>query len=698
MAAEMSAVLSSPSAQTLTLGINREGKILLHDRSAGDVLADKPHSLLGTDISELIAGPGDPAEALSALIESTRADRESTTVLSIRTASRSVVDAVVTVAPIRSNDPDLYAQVILRIPPPAAERFIDPAMMRHALLDGAVRRIGGALDIEQMAPELVNILVPHFCNAAGLLMLESVMGDGEHPDLARDGMQLFRRLAIAHDDDDGGWEAAFPVGEILRYPPNTPYTRCIETRKPVSVVMSEESASKLAQAWFRTPVARLVAGTSMLLLPLLAGDTLLGFLVCVRRKEFHRFDPYDTEIGMEFASRTALFMDSARRYSRERATALTLQRSMLPTGLSAPASVEVRHRYLPGSKLIEVGGDWYESIALPGGRVALVVGDVAGHGVRAAVTMGRLRTAIKTLTMLELTPAETLQRLDDLMHELGEFEPHFATCVYGIYDAVAGTLEVASAGHLPPLLVRPDDTIEFLDVSPAPPLGIGTGPVQSRTIKIDDGSLLVLYTDGLVENRTRDIDEGLQLLGEIFGPGAAASPLEDLCRATLASVYADHQRDDIALLIARLSRLSPDRHITWTLPPELTSARRARGLIRRPLTRWKLADLIPVTELLVSELVTNAVRYAQGTIGLRLVLEGGLVCEVLDNSAALPRLRYPGNEDERGRGLQVVSQIAQRWGTRRTSAGKVVWSEQAVPRRLAAAAGAGRLSGRGLVP
>ena len=681
IAAEMSAVLSSTPAQTLTLGINREGKILLHDRSAGDILADKPGSLLGTDIGELIAGPGEPAEARNALIESTRADRETTTVLSIKTASRSVLDAVVTVGPIRSNDPDLYAQVILRIPPPAAERFIDPALMRHALLDGAVRRIGGALDIEQMAPELVNILVPHFCNAAGLLMLESVMGDGEHPDLARDGMQLFRRLAVAHDDGDGGWEAAFPVGEILRYPPDTVYTDCIQTRQPVSVVMTDESAATLAQAWFRTPVARLVAGTSMLLLPLLAGDTMLGFFVCVRRKEFHRFDAYDTEIGMEFASRAALFMDSARRYSRERATALTLQRSMLPTGLSHPASVEVRHRYLPGSKLIEVGGDWYESIALPGGRVALVVGDVAGHGVRAAVTMGRLRTAIKTLTMLELTPAETLQRLDELMHELGEVEPHFATCVFAIFDTVDGTCEVASAGHLPPLLVRPDGSSEFLDVSPAPPLGVGSSPIGSRTLQIEDGSLLVMYTDGLVEKRTEDIDQGLAGLQNLFGPDSASAPLDDLCRLALAGVYDDHQRDDIAILMARLRRIGADRHVTWNLTPKLTAARRARSLIRRPLRQWGLTDLIPVAELVVSELVTNAVRYAQSKISLRLVLEGALFCEILDDSAALPRLRQASEDDERGRGLQVVSQVAQRWGTRRTGTGKVVWCELPVPSR-----------------
>ncbi len=686
MTAEMSALLSSASVQTLTLGIDEAGRIRQHDRTAADILTGSSGTLLGAQLGDLIAGPGEPAATLRGLIEAVRADRECTTVLTIRTASRSHVDAVVTMEPIRSADPELIGQVTMRIPRPAAERFIDPALMRHALLDSAVRRVGGALDIDQIAPELVNILVPHFCNSAGLLMLEDLVGEDEQPERVPDGTHLVRRMAVAHDDYDAAWDAAFPAGEILRYPAGTPYTQCLDSGKPVSVVMNDQDSADLASRWLRRPVARLLSGASMLLLPLFAGETLLGFFVCNRRTGFHRFDAYDTEIGMEFASRAALFMDSARRYSRERATALTLQRSMLPTGLSAPSSVEVRHRYLPGSKLIEVGGDWYESIALPGGRVALVVGDVAGHGVRAAVTMGRLRTAIKTLTMLELPPAESLQRLDELMQELGVFEPHFATCVFAVYDSVDGTCEVASAGHLPPLLVRPDGGgNELLDVSPAPPLGIGASQIISRTLQIEDGSLLVLYTDGLVEKRTEDIDVGLARLCAIFGPESAAAPLEDLCRAALAGVYDDHQRDDIAILIARLHRIAPDRHVNWNLAPKLTAARRARSLIRRPLRQWGLAELIPVAELAVSELLTNAVRYAQSKIGLRLVLEGGLFVEVLDDSAALPRLRHAADDDERGRGLLVVSQIAQRWGARRTSSGKVVWCELALPARPALA-------------
>jgi anti-sigma regulatory factor (Ser/Thr protein kinase) len=679
MTSETSGLFSGPSARTVILGIDKAGRILQHDRTAADLLGEPPEPLIGTELSSLLADPAAHAAALHRLIDAASTDREGTTVLSIRTARGTTANAVVTVQPMRSADSALAALAILRIPLLLAERFLDPAVMRQVMLDGGLKRAGGELDIDQMAPELIDVVVPHFCDAAGLLILESLVADDEFPVGQPDGSQLVRRLAVAHDDEDPGWDATFPTGEILHYPPGSPYTRCLDSGEPVSVVLTDDDAAKLAASWQRKPVAGLLAGTSMLLLPLIARGVMLGFFVCVRRVGHRRFDAYDIEIGTDFASRTAIFMDNARRYSRERATALTLQRSLLPTGLSSPSSVEVRHRYLPGSKLIEVGGDWYESIALPGARVALVVGDVAGHGVRAAVTMGRLRTAIHTLAMLELPPAETLQHLDELMQELGAREPHFATCVYAIFDAVTGTCELASAGHLPPLLVRPDGSNELLDISPAPPMGIGTGAIQSRTVDIEDGSLLVLYTDGLVEKRSQDIDVGLARLREIFGPGSASLPLEDLCKATLAGVYADTQRDDIAVLIARLSRIPDDHHVSWTLPAELTSARRARVLIRRPLRRWGLAELLPTTELLVSELVTNAVRYAHGKIGLRLIFENCLVCEVLDDSAALPRLRHPGDEDERGRGLQVVSQVAQRWGARRTQSGKVVWCEQPVP-------------------
>jgi serine phosphatase RsbU (regulator of sigma subunit) len=696
MTVDSSAPPQNASVRTIILGIDHSGRIVQHDRQAPAVLGRPAEKLLGASLRDLVSDPS-PAEnaesngtvpapasagdnVVQSLLDALKADREGTGMLSIRTEDGDNLDAIVTVHPMKAGDANVAALALLRIPSPVAPRFVDPALMRQTLLDGTFKRIGDSLDFDHVARELITTLVPHFCNSGGVAVLESLIGDDEFPSHEPDGTQPLRRLAVANDADDAAWEATFPIGEILRYPQGSPYVRCMDTGKPVMENrIPAADAEKLADMWKRPPVAELLTDTSMLLLPLIAQGTTLGFFVCVRKPGYRAFDAYDQEIGMEFASRAAMFIDNARRYNREHATALTLQRSMLPTGLSAPSSVDVRHRYLPGSKLIEVGGDWYESIALPGARVALVVGDVAGHGVRAAVTMGRLRTAIHTLARLELPPAESLQQLDELMHTLGEREPHFATCTYAVFDAVSGTCEVAVAGHLPPLLVQPDGTNEYLDVPPAPPLGVGEGPIESRQFTIEDGSLFLLYTDGLVENRTRDIDDGLGRLQKIFSDSPAERSLEDLCKATLDGVYADQQRDDIAVLLARLSRIPADHHATWTLGRELTSVGQARSLIREPMERWGLEDMVPITELLVSELVTNALRYSPGAVTLRIVREGALVCEVGDNSAALPRLRQAGRDDENGRGLQVVSQFASRWGARRTRTGKVVWCEQPLP-------------------
>jgi serine phosphatase RsbU (regulator of sigma subunit)/anti-sigma regulatory factor (Ser/Thr protein kinase) len=661
------------------LGIDPSGRILQCDRHAPKFLGRSPGELLGAELSDLTAESAEQRDALAGLIDAVRSGRESTSMLSIKTGEGRVADAVVTVQPMTATDPDLTALAVIRLPVPSSERFLDPAVMRRSLLDDSFTQVGGTLDIDQSARGLMDVIVPHFCNAAEIAVLESLVGADEMPADAPNSSHLLRRLAVGYDDEDPGWEAAFPTGEVLHYPPGSPYVKCMDGGKPIlEASVSASSAAEIADAWRRKPVADLLSGSSMLILPLIARDTILGFFACIRTTGYRKFDPYDTEIGMEFASRAALFIDNARRYSRERATALTLQRSLLPTGLSYPSSVEVKHRYLPGSKLIEVGGDWYESIALPGARVALVIGDVAGHGVHAAVTMGRLRAAIHTLAGLELQPAEALQQLDLLMQTLGQREPHFATCVYAVFDAVSGSCEMASAGHLSPLLVRPDGTSQFLDVPPAPPLGIGGGHIESRQFQIDDGSLFVLYTDGLVENRGRDIDDGLNRLRRVFGPGATKRPLEDLCKAVLDGVYADHQRDDIAVLLARLSRIPDGHHASWSLPDKPTSVRRARTLVNEQMEKWDLGDLAYTTELLVSELVTNAINHATGEVSLRLILDRALVCEVFDDAAAMPRLKNADDDAESGRGLHVVSQLAQRWGTRRTPAGKAVWFEQAL--------------------
>ncbi len=676
------------SVRILILGIDRTGRIVQHDRTAPKILARSSSDLLGVHLNDITsAGHGGPGvragdkEAVTTLLEAVKAEREGNAVLTVALASGGTADAVVTAKPMQSGDSNVAAFVMLQIPVPTAERFVDPALMRDTLLRDTFTSIDDTLDFSDLAEKLMGRLVPAFCTAGEILVLESLVGDNEMPAHGPDGNHPLRRLAVVHDQHDTAWDAAFPTGEILRFPEESPYVRCIESGRPVlEHAFSPEAARKLARAWRRKPVANLMSDVSMLLLPIVAKGTTLGFFNCIRQTGTRRFDAYDMEMGMEFASRTAVFFDNAGRYKREHATALMLQRSMLPTGLSMPSSVEVKHRYLPGSQLVEVGGDWYESIKLPGARVALVVGDVAGHGVRAAVTMGRLRTAIQTLAMLELPPAESLQQLDELMQTIGAREPHFATCAYAVYDAVTGEIELAVAGHLPPLVVHPDGRSELLEVTPSPPLGVGNGVVDTQRFTVEDGSLFVLYTDGLVESRDRDISDGLDRLQNAFGPDSPKAELEDLCKTSLDGVYSDAQRDDIAVLIARLRRIPEDQRVCWPLEPDFQSVRQARMLIRDPLKRWGLEDLEPVTELLVSELVTNAIRYASGEILLRLVLESdSLVCEVHDSSPALPRVLQVDRDAENGRGLHVVSQLASRWGARRTHSGKVVWCEQTVP-------------------
>ncbi|PRX01835.1 UNVERIFIED_ORG: serine phosphatase RsbU (regulator of sigma subunit) [Actinomadura viridilutea] len=667
------------STRNLIVGLDSSGKIVQFNRNAAALLGRGPDGMPVRALGDVLVGA--EGDAPDRLLDAVREGRERTAMAVLATADGARHDAVVTVHPMSGDLPGLAALAVIRVPVPGADRFLDPAVVRRALLEDALPRIGATLDLDQLARRLMDVVVPHFATSGSLLLREAVV-DPDEPDGGADGPVPMRRMAVGFDDGDPVWDAAFPTGETLTYSPGSPYARCLETAEPVLAPLNPGGDSPFAETWRLSPVAALLEGASMLLLPIVSDGTAQGFFVCVRGAAHRPFDAYDVEIGMEFAARAAILIESARRYSRERATALTLQRSLLPTGLSAPSTVEVHHRYLPGSSLIEVGGDWYESMALPGARVALVVGDVAGHGVRAAVTMGRLRTALHTLAGMDLPPAEALERLDSLMGSLGEREPHFATCVYAVYDAVTGRCEAASAGHLPPLLVPPGGPASYLDMRPAPPLGVGAGPIVSREFAVEDDTLLVLYTDGLVENRSRDIDDGLARLRSVFGPGARRRSLESLCQASLDGVYDDRHRDDIAMLVARLRRIPADAHVSWDLPGDPAAIRRARGLVRDRLARWDLPELADSTALLASELVTNAIRHAGGRVTLRLVREGGLVCEVFDSSDARPRVRRHGDalrDAESGRGLHVVGSIARRWGVRRTPTGKVVWAELELP-------------------
>ncbi|MDW4910767.1 SpoIIE family protein phosphatase [Streptomyces sp. ADMS] len=374
-------------------------------------------------------------------------------------------------------------------------------------------------------------------------------------------------------------------------------------------------------------------------------------------------------------------LDRARLYDAEYRRARELQRGLLPRELPDLPACTAAARYLPAAQGMDVGGDWYDIIPLSGGQVALVVGDVMGHGLPQAATMGRLRTAVHTLADLELPPDEIMSHLNDIVGNMGE--ESYVTCLYALYDSITQTCSIVRAGHPPPAVVHPDGTVYFPDLTADPPLGAAEPPFETVELQVPEGSLLVLYTDGLVESSKREIDEGMRQLARLLKGAYEAgeqADLEHLCDTLTAGLLpAEHpSADDAALLVARLHALTGDRVASWPLPEDPRAAGQARRHVREQLALWGLDDLTPTTELLASELVGNVVRHAKGPLRLRLLHGAELICEVFDGSLTMPRIRRATDTDEGGRGLQLITALSQRWGTRYTPTGKCIWTEQAL--------------------
>ncbi|WP_438306647.1 SpoIIE family protein phosphatase (plasmid) [Streptomyces sp. HUAS TT11] len=371
----------------------------------------------------------------------------------------------------------------------------------------------------------------------------------------------------------------------------------------------------------------------------------------------------------------------ARSYTREHAIATTLQRSLLPHGLPDTSTVRAAFRYVPAEA--EVGGDWFDVIPLPGFRTALVVGDVAGHGLHSAVTMGRLRTAVRNFSTLDLPPDELLARLDDVVNQMdteagaGKEGTVAATCLYVIYDPVSCCCTMARAGHFPPAVAHPDGRVEIVDLPDGPLLGLGGPSFEAAELKLPEDTQLVFYTDGLIHNRYRDIGTGLKLLCDTLS-GAGLDP-EKTCERILKAVLPARSVDDAALLVARTRAFPRDHIAEWDVPAVPAAVPAIRAEVLAKLANWNLEESAFTTELILSELVTNAIHYAAPPIHLRLLHEANLVIEVSDGSSTSPHLRYAADTDEGGRGIFLVSQLAERWGTRFTPTGKIVWAEQPPP-------------------
>lgn len=560
---------------------------------------------------------------------------------------------------------------------------------RMALLNRAAEHIGSSLDVWRTAQELADAAVPDLADFVTVDLLDAPLS-GEQPAAGPvEASALFSmRRAGQQSVREGCPEAVVAVGERASYPPSAPVVLSLtQGNSTLLQTLDLDDGDWAAEDPVHAAQLRALGFHSLMVVPLRARGVFLGAAAFARWQHTGPFQPDDLVLAEEFGTRAAMAIDNARRYTREHTTALALQHSLLPRDLPDQCAVEAAYRYLPADSLSGVGGDWFDVIPLSGARVALVVGDVVGHGVHAAVTMGRLRAAVQALADLPLSPEEVLAHLDDMVNRVAD-DAHTgtadtadtadtgvvgATCLYAVYDPVACSCTLARAGHPAPLLVSPTGAAELLELPTGPPLGLGGMPFESVELHLPEGSLLALYTNGLLMGKALDLDGGIARLRSALADPQA--PLESLCDTVIDGLPGARPVDDVALLLARTRALPHTQLATWEIPADPSAVGEARRAAATRLAEWDLEELGFSTELIVSELVTNAIRHATGPISLRMIRARALICEVFDTGSTAPHLRHARTTDEGGRGLFLIARVAQRWGTRHTSQGKIIWAE-----------------------
>jgi serine phosphatase RsbU (regulator of sigma subunit)/PAS domain-containing protein/anti-sigma regulatory factor (Ser/Thr protein kinase) len=548
-------------------------------------------------------------------------------------------------------------------------------------------RVGPAADQARAAQELGEVTVPRLADVMAVDLLDAPWTGTGAAEPPPDPVVL-RRAALRAVPDGDGAAYGTAAGEAVVWAAGSPPAHCLAVGRPLlydtaDPAVAEWAALDPGAAWLRGSGVR-----SLLAVPLLAEGSTLGVALFGRHPSREPFGPEELRLAEEFTAKAAAGIEQTRAHALARTTTMALQRSLLPHPLPDQGALEIATRYLPGASRAGVGGDWFDVIPLSGARVALVVGDVVGHGVRASATMGRLRTAVRTLADVDLPADELLTHLDDLVLRLaadeGSTDPAAetaggigTTCLYAVYDPVSRRCTAARAGHPPPAVLTPDGIVRFLDVPAGPPLGLGGLPFEAVETELSEGTVLALFTDGLLEARDHDIDEALDKLFAALG--RPATSLDSMCDRVLTELLGHRPDDDVALLVARTRALRTDRVASWELDAEFTVVSLARRYADEQLAAWGLHEATFTTELMVSELVTNAIRYGRPPIRLRLIHQGTtLTCEVYDSSGTTPHMRRARIFDEGGRGLLLVAQLAERWGTRHDRIGKTVWAEQSL--------------------
>ncbi|MEV6678895.1 SpoIIE family protein phosphatase [Streptomyces erythrochromogenes] len=617
--------------------------------------------------------------------------RSGTPLVGFNTTVRTLDDPrggrIVTVQAFRLQEPDGHPMGVAAVFTDVTDH--ERARGRLDLLYRATGALGGSLSVLRTVEDLVKVLAPAFGDCVAVDLAETVLTGGEPPADGQLTLPLIR-MAVA------GTES-----EALR-------TGTAQSAAPLAAPGAPECRGELVTGLGDPPIGSggdappewataVPDAHSAMTAPLCARGIRFGRLTLWRTGDAAPPEEDDLALLEEIAARAAVAVDNARRYTKERRTAVGLQRSLLPPATSEKPALEAAGLYLPADADSGVGGDWFDVIPLSSARVALVVGDVAGHGLHATAMMGRLRSAVRAMADLELEPEELLAHVDDMVlqfaseAESGDPDdgdpgiplpsgPAGATCLYAVYDPVTRTCVMASAGHPPPAVVGPDGTVEYVELSPGPPLGVGGWPFEPVERELPPGSVLALYTDGLIERGEGDIDHGmLDLADRLLHSDVLGRPLREARHDIVAGLPPGRLRDDVTLLLARTRAVEPGSITTWLLDPDPAVVADARHLVLAQLTAWDLDELSFSTELIVSELVTNAIRHAGGPVRLRLIRADTLTCEVSDSSNTQPRMRRARSSEEGGRGLYIVAQLSHRWGSRYTMGGKTVWSEQSLP-------------------